>query len=1719
MPTPKLTFSAACKAASIVGINVRAKARTLQLGINVPVKARCGEASSYPSTFQKHTFGIVFNGLRLSLALCGFGYKGSRPFGVVFNRWRLRLASLGFGYIGTVFNRGRRGLASLGFRCGLVSGLVLVFAQWSGFVARGQNIEGQIIASQYGQWQVPGFAADTYSFAPGSCRVQGGASFFFAFTVGTPVSIVDANPALTETVTPTAIVDSNVSCSITIAAANTHQLPFHITSATGGLQEAINENLPSQQNNTIILDSSFYRLVGGAANATAVIAGVQGSTKLGLVDVTTAPTTWYQWNGTQYTQVGSSDTGGGNGGGGTEGGGGIGGTTGALHTLVNDLLANGANGSGAKDLNDFVTGDGFTPQNAVDAAAAHGGVATLTPNAGDTPFSNTHSATGVKVDDLDHLGATYRSVTEFGAQCDTRQTGVSLTQGSTSIGIFFDFFYVYDVGKTLTVVGTVGGVPTAFETKIVSLVGTGPGYATAVMATPAPFTLTGSNKAVLGHDDTAAIAAALTAVATNQQSGATFFQAVQFPGGNCLSHTIVYNGVSMAGINGGLSQVTGFPGEDVFAEPDPAKGSSGEGNSVHIHDMTWNVDNRIDATQAWQILDDTGTHAKTPVYRPTGIRTALSNNPVAPGWFEGSGANGSGAYNGVAQVSDGSAVICTPATLTQPVVGNTIVFPYLATVFTTTVASTAGSCAAGSTARTLSAAMPAGSASTQAEWFAGTSVQTLRANVSGAACPSSITLTNSVLPSPAAESNVAPFGLIQIDGEQFSYFGKTGTGTLGSGYYLTITGCAQNGTARAAHSAGATVVPLNQYNPAIPWPVAPTVNSNATTPLNAAFYPAWNVGNAAFAAPDSDGNQGLVGIGSFANSVLNSLYINAWPTSTAINNTAGFYLVGLPYASGFDDITIAQTTFGIHEGTPSLNTGGSWANAQPTADGTHWENIRISSCNVSDLISGGQNSFKDWNTYSGCTNTAGATLGANTCFLFSQGWNDQANHPQAIQGNVDLHNMYCEPEFGSQYGLVPVFEWDLSIANWDNLHMGGGGETYLGGNNQHFQGGNFNNQALFPVINYGYGNGSDGTQWLAWGNGVGNVYGTNSFINYGPNSHFSGATSKENPRTSPYGAQQMGNSREPWSGQSNETFNTGNTTAPYVNSNGGYIPAWEIAVDGFFECCGFKVPWAYDASSPSGGSVGCFMSTDGGAACFSYLFNEAGIAIGPGQRLAAGKYVVHVASKSLTGAATSYQIKVGACGLGDSGTFNIPVTTSWPAPDVSFEVDFTGKAMCGGGTPSSLSMDFIFPTPNNDTIYVAYVDFAPVAETITAQTINVTTIHMPGGSPTGGSATGCSQSPVVGIDGGYVCPVSGWTADLAAIEGLSDTVVTLNTIAGVAGAGCFVVDSEIECYTGLTGMHLTGVTRGAYGTAAATHNMSAEVQSENVVLGAVGHLPPAQLQGGGGAPVIFAIRNPFPQSHANQSVFSVNAGGNETWMDTFGAMHQTYPFTNNQLGTTTIGALPAQPSITNSGYLLQTNGQNTAYQPLALGGGHAGSLNIVAPATIAAPTGFTSVASGSSSVSYVCSGTDFDENMIPGTTFTVNGIASSWAFPASNYVQCPWAAGVNTYQIYRTVGGVNQGLIFSGPGPGAYTYDFDGTASAGSPPVVNGSNPHLSVVGTGTPGLQLGPTNISTGAGAPTLVCGTAPIGSGSLWLRTDGGASTSVYSCAGSTWTAVVIP
>jgi hypothetical protein len=995
-------------------------------------------------------------------------------------------------------------------------------------------------------------------------------------------------------------------------------------------------------------------------------------------------------------------------------GSGGGGGGGPFGTLPYDIVTNNAGNTGGHDTYDFVADATNTVQSAINAAATNGGIVDLMPTAlVNTPFSN---ASNVKVRD-NRIYAQMRSVTEFGAQCDTRTDGANFTNSSTTVNITYDYFYPSDVGKTLVVVGTVSGVPTAFETKIIALAAPINGAypynsANATIQTPFPFA-TGFYSMIQGHDDTASINAAQNA--SNN---------LQFPAGLCLHHTIIYHGANMAGLNGPVSGQASFPGEDLWAEPDPATGQSSGSSGAHLHDMFWEVNNQIDPGKGWQIINDSGTTVVPGVYRPIAQRTAISNTPTAPGWFQGRLLNNAGAYNGVASVTAGSAVICTPTAYNSPSVGDEIVFPYLTTVFTTTVSSTVGTCGSGN-ARTLASAMPSGSTAVAAEWFAGSSVQHLSASVAAGSCPATLTLANSISPSPVSESNVAPYGLIQIDGEQIAYMGHSnaftndsGGATIASNTLMNLK-CAQNGTTRAVHASGATVVPLNQFQPSYPWPVTPTENTNDTTPSgNASYYPGINVGNAAFAAPDSNGSTGLTGQGSFADSVVENIQIISYPSSLPINNSTGIYLVGLPYSTQFRSISIQGPQNGIMMGTPSLENGGSWANAQPTADGTSWEGIRISTCNNFDFISGGQNSFRDFNVYSQCYDNPTSTYTGNGAGMyFTTGWDDEGGYVLSAEGNSSLSNMYEEAEFGEYFGLIPTYEFDISKGNWENLHMGSGTETYIGGNNQEFIGGNFNNGSGIPIINYGSQNGSErGTLLVNNQGGVGNTYGSSSFISYGVNSTFSGSIGNGDDNvTPPFSPQTAIGSRASWGGQNNETFNLGNVTAPFQDSNGGYIPAWEFNNSYLWESLPMNVALQYDASAPNGFSVGCTITVGGGQSCFDYRLNQTAILVGAGQRIVAGKYTMYVASKS-TGAATQYNLGVGVCGYNSVGVYTVPVTSSWAIQ--SFQIDLSSQGTCQGG----IGFSFTGPSPAGDTISVSYIDFAPVAQNFQATAATIGTL-------------------------------------------------------------------------------------------------------------------------------------------------------------------------------------------------------------------------------------------------------------------------------------------------------------------------------------------------------------------------------------------------------------
>ena len=167
-----------------------------------------------------------------------------------------------------------------------------------------QNVEGQIVASQFGEFKVQS-QGNGFAFDPANCNVSGGGKNFPAFAAGTPIKIVDSNPAQIETVTPIRATITGSYCAVSLPAHYPHT-SFYLTSGTGGLQEAItNSRALAGGPNTILLNAEWYQLVAPQNPAT-VIASVSGGSGFGLVDVTTTPYSYYQWNGSQYLVVSSS---------------------------------------------------------------------------------------------------------------------------------------------------------------------------------------------------------------------------------------------------------------------------------------------------------------------------------------------------------------------------------------------------------------------------------------------------------------------------------------------------------------------------------------------------------------------------------------------------------------------------------------------------------------------------------------------------------------------------------------------------------------------------------------------------------------------------------------------------------------------------------------------------------------------------------------------------------------------------------------------------------------------------------------------------------------------------------------------------------------------------------------------------------------------------------------------------------------------------------------------------------------------------------------------------------------------------------------------------------------------------------------------------------------------------------------------------------------------
>jgi len=160
-------------------------------------------------------------------------------------------------------------------------------------------------ASDYGQWAVQSQTANTYSFYPGTiCQVPSPSpATFFAFNINAPILILDATPANSERVTPSAVQQTGSLCSVTVAPANQHY-SFRLVSGTAGLQEVLNQIPSSTAYAAVVwLDRNWYTAAASIPGTTpaAIIAAAKGNAAAYLVDNTTSPFTYYRWNGTSYT--------------------------------------------------------------------------------------------------------------------------------------------------------------------------------------------------------------------------------------------------------------------------------------------------------------------------------------------------------------------------------------------------------------------------------------------------------------------------------------------------------------------------------------------------------------------------------------------------------------------------------------------------------------------------------------------------------------------------------------------------------------------------------------------------------------------------------------------------------------------------------------------------------------------------------------------------------------------------------------------------------------------------------------------------------------------------------------------------------------------------------------------------------------------------------------------------------------------------------------------------------------------------------------------------------------------------------------------------------------------------------------------------------------------------------------------------------------------------
>ena len=178
-------------------------------------------------------------------------------------------------------------------------------------------------AEQFNNWSQISSAANTYTFN-GTCynvpATDGTAPAYFEFgnpAVPTfyPILILDANPSISEIVTPTSLSTVSSSCGFSASTVNQH-ISFTLYSGTAGLQDAVGTlsmTATTGQPAVVALDRYWYGLVAAlpstpsVQSVSTIIANLKGAQSVQIVDTTTAPWTYYAWSGTHYVNAQTSN--------------------------------------------------------------------------------------------------------------------------------------------------------------------------------------------------------------------------------------------------------------------------------------------------------------------------------------------------------------------------------------------------------------------------------------------------------------------------------------------------------------------------------------------------------------------------------------------------------------------------------------------------------------------------------------------------------------------------------------------------------------------------------------------------------------------------------------------------------------------------------------------------------------------------------------------------------------------------------------------------------------------------------------------------------------------------------------------------------------------------------------------------------------------------------------------------------------------------------------------------------------------------------------------------------------------------------------------------------------------------------------------------------------------------------------------------------------------